>query len=138
MIALSLLGRECCHLLPLDERELCRALEAMARGAEPDHVLPPLELLLVRDTVMARYNACHMGVPGPTNVLSFPSATPDEAACLIISVDTLQREARAYNQPEQEHLLRLLAHGLGHIAGYVHGVQMDTFCDNILKNIRFQ
>ena len=44
---------------------------------------------------------------------------------LLLSVDTLRREAFLYGQDETEHCVRLLAHGLAHIAGYDHGPEMD-------------
>ncbi|WP_353118109.1 rRNA maturation RNase YbeY [Nitratidesulfovibrio sp.] len=58
---------------------------------------------------------------------------PDAPAChlgwLVLSLDTWQRECLLYGQEPVEHALRLLAHGLGHLAGYDHGPEMDAFTD---------
>lgn len=130
----SILGAHLCPLLPMDRRELTDTLTTMAQLAlQPQKVTGGVELVLVRDIEMARCNTDHMGLPGPTNVLSFPSDSPDMPACLVLSVDTLLREAHLYKQPVRAHLLRLLAHALAHAAGYDHGNAMDVFCDNILK-----
>lgn len=58
---------------------------------------------------------------------------PDDAPChlgwLVLSLDTWRRECLLYGQEPVEHALRLLAHGLGHLAGYDHGPEMDAFTD---------
>ncbi|MDR3042771.1 MAG: rRNA maturation RNase YbeY [Desulfovibrio sp.] len=58
---------------------------------------------------------------------------PDDSPChlgwLVLSLDTWRRECRLYGQEPVEHALRLLAHGLGHLAGYDHGPKMDEFSD---------
>lgn len=129
--------------LPLAPRQLQRCFAAMLQAVDlEDHAA---ELLVVTDGTMAAYNAAHMGCTGPTNILSFPAAdsaqseetgaTPHSVpllGSLILSAHTLQREALLYGQPVHEHCLRLLAHGLGHIAGYDHGPEMDAFCDEAL------
>lgn len=55
------------------------------------------------------------------------SPTRPILGALLLSVDTLLREAFLYGQDEREHCIRLLAHGLGHIAGYDHGPEMEEF-----------
>lgn len=46
---------------------------------------------------------------------------------LVLSIDTLLREAYLYGQDNAEHCIRLLAHGLAHIAGYDHSEEMEAF-----------
>ena len=84
-----------------------------------------------------------MGCHGPTNVLSFPldeslaetgdDDAPVQLGGLVLSVDALHREALLYGQDVREHCLRLLAHGLGHLAGYDHGPEMDGLCEAMLS-----
>ncbi len=81
-----------------------------------------LQVHLVRDRHIITINHQHLQCLGPTNVLSFP---PD---CIVLSLDTLRRECLLYAQDEVEHMLRLLAHGLGHLLGFDHGLPMDTLC----------
>lgn len=88
-----------------------------------------LSLTLVDDAGVAALNAKFLGCKGPTNILSFPEGDPDrpeELGALFLSVETLAREAFLYGQDPQEHLARLLAHGILHLAGHDHGVEMDT------------
>jgi len=63
-----------------------------------------------------------------------PHAGPDDAppchlGWLVLSLDTWRRECLLYGQKPVEHALRLLAHGLGHLAGYDHGPEMDDFTE---------
>ncbi|MBI4806539.1 MAG: rRNA maturation RNase YbeY [Desulfovibrio sp.] len=87
-----------------------------------------VEIRLVDDAEIARLNSEFLGMPGPTNVLSFPSEGPQRPGYLgeiALSVDTLTREAALYGQEPTEHLIRLLAHGLLHLAGFDHGDAME-------------
>ena len=146
-LRLHLSGGGLCWRLPFCRAELRSALAAMLAGAGPAE----LDLVLVRDGAMSAYNRRYMACHGPTNVLSFPldeplaetEGTPTDAlpdgnapvqlGSLVLSVDTLHREARLYGQDLREHCLRLLAHGLGHLAGYDHGPEMDSLCTDMLS-----
>lgn len=61
----------------------------------------------------------------------------EDAPChlgwLVLSLDTWRRECLLYGQAPVEHAMRLLAHGLGHLAGYDHGPEMDDFTDAALE-----
>nr|WP_300787378.1 rRNA maturation RNase YbeY [uncultured Desulfovibrio sp.] len=120
-------------LCDLDKRQLRQALERMqAEVARRGHAVPALTLHLVDDGAMARCNRRHMGCSGPTNVLSFPGddALPGQ---LVFSLPTWQRECLLYGQGGREHLLRLLAHGMGHLAGLDHGPEMDALSGACLR-----
>lgn len=113
-----------------------------------------LNLLVVKDNDMIFYNTEQMGVYGPTNVLSFPEEETDtpfigkpeqsvkktrtNLGTLILSADTLLREAFLYGQPPTDHAVRLLAHGLVHLLGYDHGEEMWELTDFLEKNIAYQ
>jgi probable rRNA maturation factor len=91
-----------------------------------------VEVRFVDDAEIARLNGEFLGLPGPTNVLSFPaedSDRPEYLGEIALSVDTLTREADLYGQDPSGHLVRLLAHGLLHLAGYDHGHAMEEMTD---------
>ena len=117
-------------LLPLALPQLRRLLRVM-RAALPDEagaeVLCDVELHIVRDGMIAAANSRYMGCHGPTNVLSFPGGG-GMAGILVLSADTLLREAALYGQVPGEHCVRLLAHGMGHLLGHDHGPEMDALC----------
>ena len=116
-------------LLPLNRRELALALRIMLRAlaaaesGAPDSV----ELHLVDDAAVSAANRRFMRCMGPTNVLSFPGGE-DLPGILLLSLDTLMRECLLYGQEPAGHALRLLAHGMGHLAGVDHGPAMDRAC----------
>jgi len=144
-------------MLPLAPGELRAVFAAMqeATGLAGCTV----ELDLVGDEEIARLNAVHLGCTGPTNILSFPAqdgepamppvlpedgphdgphdgadeGPPCHLGWLVLSLDTWRRECLLYGQEPVEHALRLLAHGLGHLAGYDHGPEMDDFTDAALE-----
>ena len=110
-------------LPPLDRPQLRIALTAMCRKLNLDG-LPP-ELRLCSDATIERYNREFLGGTGPTNILSFPSDNPTLPGLLLLSCPTCRREAMLYGQDIFEHCLRLLAHGLAHLADMDHGPEMD-------------
>ncbi len=115
-------------------REWERWLRAMA-SASGLRGLETVELFLVRDAGIAALNATRLHCPGPTNILSFPADRGGEPA-LVLSVDALRREALLYGQSERDHALRLLAHGMAHLAGHDHGPAMDAACEAMLRAVR--
>lgn len=147
--SLVLSGLEHCPLMPVDSRELRQIMACLLGAGSALRPMPAVELVLVRDADMALCNSEHMGLPGPTNVLTFPPESsgpyeqadtgpevqPSMPAGLVLSVDTLRREAFLYGEAPRTHLLRLLAHGLGHATGLDHGPEMDLFCDNLLSSL---
>ena len=115
--------------LPVDVRQLGavppKMAAALARAGWP---LPgPMELHLVDDATISAANQRHLDCMGPTNVLSFPQEG-EKPGELLLSLDTLRRECVLYGQEPMEHLLRLLAHGMAHLAGLDHGPEMDRVC----------
>ena len=94
-----------------------------------------VDVRLTGDEEVARLNAAFRGLPGPTNVLSFPGegagqggpeADGPDLGQVVVSRDAVLREARLYGQEPREHLARLLVHGLLHLSGAEHGQDMEA------------
>lgn len=134
------------HLLPLGRPDLLRVLESMLHALGLEHC--SLDLELATDARVSRLNQEFLGCSGPTNVLSFPArdffqgVADDETngkdaeeylGQLILAPETLRREAFLYGQPLELHTLRLLAHGLTHLAGHDHGPLMDALTAEALE-----
>jgi probable rRNA maturation factor len=108
--------------------------------------LPPVELSLVLgdDALLSALNESYRGKTGPTNVLSFPaldlsapiglSADGTQAALLpgsilgdiVMSFDTLAREAEAGEKSLSAHAVHLLTHGLLHLLGHDHQEEAEA------------
>lgn len=88
-------------------------------------------ILFTDDREMRSLNKQYRGKDKATDVLSFaaldvelPKAlrkhAPRMLGDLVISVDTLLRQAKEYGVTPKEELLRLLIHGTLHLLGYDH------------------
>jgi rRNA maturation RNase YbeY len=86
-----------------------------------------LSVLIVADPEMALLNQRYLGREGPTNVLAFPMDPGDSGGPgpvllgdVVVSLDTARREAAQNGLDPDEHLMRLLIHGILHLLGYDH------------------
>jgi len=87
-----------------------------------------LSVLLADDEVIRGLNERYRGRNRPTDVLSFPQAhgrrIPGQARTagdIVISVETLRRNAAERGIDEHEELTRLVVHGVLHLDGMDHG-----------------
>lgn len=121
------------RLLPIPHQLLRKCLLLMANALSQKY--PPMAqeiwLYLVDDGIIGKANDCFMSCLGPTNILSFPGGNGLPAG-LLLSSDTFRRECLLYGQKAAEHLIRLLAHGLCHVAGLDHGAKMDEETDKLV------
>ena len=89
-----------------------------------------LSVLFCTDAFIQSLNSQYRGIDSPTDVLSFESGDAYEdddgsrwlcAGDIIISLETLPKNAAAFGASENEELQRLLIHGTLHVNGYDHG-----------------
>jgi probable rRNA maturation factor len=106
--------------VPGGRRRLARDLSALAvhaaRRAGRDVVL---SFAVLGDEGMARLHERYAGVPGPTDVLSFPLAEePVLMGEVAISADTAAREAAGRPHSPYDELLLYAVHGVLHLLGH--------------------
>lgn len=84
-----------------------------------------LSVTVVDDAAIAELHQRWLGVPGPTDVISFPLEEEDEAPGpepllgeVVVSIDTAAREARERGLPLERELLLYVIHGTLHLLGY--------------------
>ncbi|MCF8039517.1 MAG: rRNA maturation RNase YbeY [Desulfohalobiaceae bacterium] len=121
----------------LSKRALTRGLHLILETFELQD--RGLVLRLTGDRGITGLNSRFLGLCGPTNVLSFPEQTETRDGRLgqiCLSLETLFREACLYGQDPAEHLYRLLAHGVLHLAGFEHGPLMQELTEQALETIR--
>ena len=121
----------CCNRqrrLPVRQADLRRLLTAALTelGAEA----ADLSVAIVNDAEMAELHERWLGVPGPTDVLSFDLASPPEPTVagghhrlritgeIIASGETAVREADRYHWRPDDELAYYLIHGLLHLCGF--------------------
>lgn len=142
---------------PMQSRQNMIHLETRARlnptlPVSPSQLLPLLTSILaclglqdrdlvlqcVDDRKIAALNETFLGCIGPTNILSFPASSDQNETVLgdlVLSIDTLTREIHLYGQDPREHLVRLLAHGILHLAGYDHGETMYSLTEMVVDKV---
>ncbi len=107
-----------------------------------------ISVMFCKDPFIQELNKQYRELDMPTDVLSFEQGDVyvDEddkewfaAGDIVISVDTLARNAQEFNVTMDEELKRLLIHGVLHLAGYDHSdnspeQEMLKFQETILSN----
>ena len=95
----------------------------------------PTELAIVLDddSAIRALNRQWRGQNAPTNVLSFPAASPGNRRSaspyigdIVIAFQTTAREAVAEGKPFGHHLAHLAIHGFLHLLGYDHDDDRDA------------
>ena len=90
-----------------------------------------LTIVLSDDDEVQALNAHYRGKDKPTNVLSFPDGDADETGAqqlgdIILSYDTIAREAAEQGKEFAHHLTHLVMHGVLHLLGYDHENAKDA------------
>jgi probable rRNA maturation factor len=75
-----------------------------------------VSLLLTDDREIGAIHAAHLGDPSPTDVISFDD--DGDAAEIVVSVQTAQREARARGHAGRAEVALYIVHGLLHVLGF--------------------
>ena len=104
-----------------------------------------ISILFTGDTKINQLNKKFRKINSPTNVLSFPSIpttinTNNFLGDIVISSDTLIKEANNEKKIEEDHLIHLFIHGVLHLLGYDHETSydakiMETLEIKILKSL---
>ncbi len=82
-------------------------------------------IVLSNDAHVRKLNRHWRQIDSPTNVLSFPQIEPFAPVCgmlgdIIVSLETIENEAKSTQIPFFDHLSHLIVHGFAHILGYDH------------------
>ncbi|MBO6717781.1 MAG: rRNA maturation RNase YbeY [Rhizobiaceae bacterium] len=92
-----------------------------------------LGITFTDDTHMAALNGEWRGKSQPTNVLSFPLAVvrpgdplPPLLGDIVLGFETVEREAREQGKPFTDHLTHLIVHGLLHLFGHDHMMEVEA------------
>ena len=97
-----------------------------------------VSITLVDDRAIRKLNREYRGIDRATNVLSFELGDDKLLGDIFISLDTVEREARAQNISVADHTAHMIVHGVLHLQGYDHiddadAVVMERLETKILK-----
>ncbi|MGK5092990.1 rRNA maturation RNase YbeY [Deltaproteobacteria bacterium TL4] len=108
--------------LPLTEKKIQRILREFLRHL--GHEQRGLNLHLTRDEDMRKLNLQYRNLDSSTDILSWSYWEEDPESELLgelaISTDRVKVQATQNEWDEKTELIRLLAHGCAHLAGYDH------------------
>ncbi len=80
-----------------------------------------ISVTFVEAPAIATLNRTHLGHPGPTDVIAFNLAQPDEPlGDIYICPDVARASAAELGLAPREELLRLVVHGVLHLLGWDH------------------
>ena len=74
--------------------------------------LPEVEVTFVSDSTIAGVHRRFMGIPGPTDVITFDHGE------IVISAETAQANAVTFGRPLEQELALYIIHGLLHLNGF--------------------
>lgn len=100
-----------------------------------------ISILLTDDAFIHELNAKYRHVDKPTNVLSFPLDDDIMRGDIIVSYETVKKEAEEENKTFRDHLALMVVHGTLHLAGYDHikddeAEEMEALERKILAQIK--
>ncbi len=103
----------------IDSNRLLDFIEFLFEATKTDKELE-LNILFSDDMSIANLNKQFRHKDEPTNILSFYGYEGDILGDIIISVETMEKEANDKNEDIFSYMLFLIAHGFLHLTGYTH------------------
>lgn len=85
-----------------------------------------VSVVLTDDAEIRELNREWRGKDKPTNVLSFPQDEEILLGDIILSLGTIEDEARSQGKALADHTSHLVVHGLLHLLGYDHEVESEA------------
>ena len=97
-------------------RPYCKTIESVVSLVKASG---ELAVVLADDAFVQGLNRQYRGKDKPPNVLSFPNED-EPLGDVVLSYDTITREASEQGKDFRDHALHLLLHGILHLMGYDH------------------
>lgn len=120
----------------LDAEALChQAVSGVLAVVDPLDVPMEVSVVLADDELLQRLNRESRGVDRTTNVLAFPCdslgesvpvGAPRMLGDVVISCDTVSREASQRGTPFADHLRHLVVHGTLHLLDHRHDSETEA------------
>ncbi len=100
-----------------------------------------IDIMLTGDKDIQLLNKEYRGKNKPTNVLSFETGDDFLLGDIVLSLDTLKKEAKLQNKLLENHYAHLLCHGVLHLLGFDHltddeASEMEFFEVEILRRLK--
>ena len=107
-----------------DIKDLSRQCLNIATTHFAPNAFTEISLLLTDNARMHTLNKAYRRKDSPTNVLSFPalnlSGNDHPLGDIVLSLETVQQEAKSHDLVLEDHVVHLLVHGYLHLQGLDH------------------
>jgi probable rRNA maturation factor len=135
-----LLDERWTKLVPSWQEDVSRALEVTGKALKKNFSETEVSVVLTDDKEIQRLNKTFRHQDKPTNVLSFPSEEEGELGDILLSYETVVKEAAQRQVSPLHHTLHLIIHGFLHLLGYDHeenktAHHMEAMEIHILKDL---
>lgn len=110
-------------------------LEKILKQALPQKTHIEISIVLANDSFIQELNSKYRNKDKPTNVLSFPQTELEDLKLnipfislgdIIISFETIEREAKEQNKEFKNHYTHMLTHGCLHLLHYDHMTEEEA------------
>ncbi len=126
-------------LLPVDSGRLQEYAGHVLRGEDVSE--GEFNIVFIGDEFMTELNEMYKGRKGTTDVLSFNltgDTTGGVSGEVYVSLEQAKTQSAELGVPFEEEVVRLVTHGLLHLAGHVHDTdeQYDAMMDRTERLVR--
>jgi probable rRNA maturation factor len=117
------------------EEQISQSLEKASEILDKDFSDTEISVVFSDDQHIQDLNKAFRHKDTPTNVLSFISEIDGELGDIILSYETVRKEAMNADIPFNNHTLHLIIHGFLHLLGYDHEEENDAYA---MENMEIQ
>jgi len=120
--------------------ELDVIFDSIVKNLKKNFSKQEVSVVFMNDAEIQKLNKTYRKKDKPTNVLSFPSTEQDELGDILLSYETVLREANEAGISQLHHIYHLIVHGFLHLLGYDHendeqALEMESMEILILKDL---
>ena len=93
-----------------------------------------LSVVFIADKLSKKINFKYRGKNYPTNILSFPIS--NDMGEIFINKNKVEKEYKNFCKSKKDFLYFLLVHGMVHLRGLEHGLEMDKWEEKIKRKFK--
>lgn len=105
----------------IDNKKVNEIIKEIVKDFIENYSEKIINILITDDSEIEKFNRKYRNKEGPTDVLSFEYGLDEEVIGeIIISIDSIEKNAKELNETFDEEFYYILIHGVLHILGYDH------------------
>ncbi len=118
---------------PVNEKKISEVVSSVVTEELKTVPKGMLNIVLTDDDEIMHINKLYRGKNHPTDILTFEyGLEQDVFGDMMISLDTIERQASEFNNSFEEELLYIVIHGVLHLLGFQHRETHDTCSEDMM------